>query len=188
MASCRLLSDPAQHGGPPHAADGHDQGGGAEGYLALAHDARERRVRVPHVAMELGVDLVLFPRELLDVLGPLEVRDGDAALGQRLVGLGRRRRVDLHLAVRRDEYALDGGREVHHPRRLAEVVVDVLEAGHASTILRQAGAAAPMERADVVFEVASRSAYPEVRCAQRRHEATRTPVSSRSWTRPGAEA
>src|SRR5439155_20799330 len=108
-------------------------------------------------AMELGVDLVLFPRELLDVLGPLEVRDGDAAAVQR------DRRVDLHLAVRRDEYAPDGGREVHHPRRFAEVVVDVLEAGHASTILRQAGAAAPIEPADVVFEVASRSAYPEVR-------------------------
>src|SRR5438876_5782026 len=79
MASWRLLSDSAQHGGPPHAADGHDEGGGAERHFALAHDARERRVGVAHVAVQLRVDLVLLPRELLDVLRPLEVGDGDAA-------------------------------------------------------------------------------------------------------------
>src|SRR5260370_27559716 len=109
-----MPSHPSEGGRAADAPDRDDERRRAEGDLALADHARERRVRLAHVPVELGVDLVLLPRELLDVLRPLEVRDGhaarvhvdvgehgDAALGQDLVALPPPRRArPLHHAPR----------------------------------------------------------------------------------------
>src|SRR5262249_39748645 len=96
----------AQALGAGDAVDGDDVGRAAEVDLALLVDREDLLPGLFHALPELAVHLLLVPEELLEVLHPLQVRHGDAAvvdqdvrrhddaaLGELLVGAWRGRRV-----------------------------------------------------------------------------------------------
>ena len=125
----------------------------------------------PHAVAQLGVEALLLPPELLDVLAPLEVRpghaagvgehvgdDGDAPVAQHLVavgghgvvgGLQHDRGLDLGGVVAPDDLA-ERGRDEDVARAGEQLVVlDALDAGLRGVADRAAGRDDRDERGDV---------------------------------------
>src|SRR4051794_8455329 len=95
---------PAQSSGPRDPFDAESEGGLAHGDLALLGEGDGGGEGPHHGVLEFGVEPFFLPFELLDVLGPLEVRAGDAP------GVGEDVRYDPDAALGEDLVALGRGR------------------------------------------------------------------------------
>src|SRR3989449_539373 len=70
---------PSQSLGAGNAIDGNRVSGGPEGNLLLGRPVRDLTISPQQNFLHLRVDAVLVPENLLEVLGPFEIRHRDAA-------------------------------------------------------------------------------------------------------------
>ncbi len=90
--------------------NGQDKRGGAQINTVLLGKFGHAAVGATHRLVQLRHDLVFFPTELLDVLAPLEIADGDTAC------IGKDIRDYGHAFADQDVVSLDGAWSVrlHH--------------------------------------------------------------------------